>query len=110
MAKSTKSNTEIVQRAMSQAEFTATQKTGLLRGGRSGVHYVSNAINSNAKRAQQRLALQQRPEVRVTLEVPSGRFSQASRILPHKGMPGGGMERKTTGNVPVRIINVRRLR
>jgi len=110
VAKSTKSATEIVQRAMSQAELTATQKTGLLRGGRNGIHYVSNAINSNAKRAQQRLSLPQRPEVRVTLEVPSGRFSQASRILPYKGMPGGGMERKATGNVPVRVINVRRFR
>lgn len=87
----------------------------MLRGGRSGTHYVSNAISSNAKRAQQRLAFPQRPEVCVTLEVPSGKFSQASRVQPLQipgggRLPGGGVERTATGNVPVRIISVKRLR
>jgi len=100
------SGTEVVQRAMSRAELAATESSGLLRGGRSGTHYVSDAVNSTAGRAQQRLALPQRPEVRVTLEVPSGRFSPPSRVQPNFNMPGGGVERTATGDLPVRILRV----
>ena len=98
--------TEIVHRAMSRAELAATQSSHLLRGGRSGTHYVSDAVNSTAGRARQRLALPQTPEVRVTLEVPANTFSPATRVQPRFNMPGGGMERSATGNVPVRIIRV----
>jgi RHS repeat-associated protein len=97
---------EIVQRGMSRAELAATRETGLLRGGREGTHYVSDAVNSTGKRAQQRLALPQRPEVRVTMEVPAGRFSSPSRVEPRFNMPGGGMERTATGPVPVRVLDV----
>ena len=105
-------DTEVVQRAMSRAELAATRETGLLRGGRDGTHYVSDAVNSGATRAQQRLALPERPEVRVTLEVPAGRFSSPTRVgpleLPGGGvLQGGGMERSATGNIPVRILGVR---
>jgi hypothetical protein len=98
--------TEVVQRAMSGAELAATRSTGLLRGGRSGTHFVSDAVNSSALRARQRLALGQTPEFRVTMEVPAGRFSSPSRVLPANGMPGGGMERTATGNIPVQILDV----
>jgi RHS repeat-associated protein len=103
--------TEVVQRAMSRAELEATRDSGLLRGGRGGTHYVSDAVNSTATRARLRLALPDRPEVRVTLEVPAGRFSAASRVRPNevapgKVLPGGGMERAATGPVPVRILRV----
>lgn len=101
-----KGGTEVVQRAMSRAELAATESSGLLRGGRSGTHYVSDAVNSTAGRAQQRLALPQTPQVRVTLEVPSGRFSPPSRVQPNFNMPGGGMERTATGDLPVRILRV----
>lgn len=101
-----KGGTEVVQRAMSRAELAATESSGLLRGGRSGTHYVSDAVNSTAGRAQQRLALPQTPEVRVTLEVPSGQFSPPSRVQPNFNMPGGGMERTASGNVPVRVLRV----
>lgn len=100
--------TEVVQRAMSQAELQATKDTGLLRGGRVGTaenpHFVSDAVNSDAKRAQQRLALGQAPDVKATLEVPSGTFSAPSKVQPKNGMPGGGTERTATGVVPVKII------
>jgi len=101
-----KGATEIVQRAMSRAELQATQSTGLLRGGRQGTHYVSDAVNADPLRARQRLALPQTPEVRVTLEVPAGTFSPPTRVTPNYNMPGGGMERTATGAVPVRIIRV----
>lgn len=96
--------TEVVQRAMSKAELKATQDTGLLRGGRSGTHHASDAVNSSAGRAQQRLALPIKPEVRVTLKVPEGRFSAPTRVEPNFNMPGGGMERTASGEVPVTII------
>jgi hypothetical protein len=98
--------TEVVQRWMSRAELEATQSTGLLRGGREGVHYVTDAANTSAQRARLRLALPQTPEVRVTLEVPGGTFSAPSRVQPAFNMPGGGMERTATGQIPVKILGV----
>ena len=98
--------TATVQRWMSKAELEATQKAGLLRGGRDGTHYVTDAANSNALRARQRLALDRTPEVRATLEVPSVALSPASRVNPKFNMPGGGMERTATGNIPARIVGV----
>lgn len=108
---SAKSGTEVVQRAMSRAELASIRKTGLIRGGRGGTHYVSNAVNSSATRAQSRLALPTRPDVRTTLEVPAGRFSAPSRVQPlevrpGQVLPGGGMERQATGRVPVRVLRV----
>ncbi|AGG89779.1 RHS repeat-associated core domain-containing protein [Rhodanobacter denitrificans] len=96
--------TELVQRGMSKAELKATQDSGLVRGGRSGTHYASDAVNSSAGRAQQRLALPTKPEVRVTLEVPAGRFSAPTRVEPNFNMPGGGMERTATGDVPATVV------
>ena len=91
---------------MSKAELKATQETGLLRGGREGTHYVTNSANSNALRARQRSALPQTPEVRVTMEVPKGVFSQPSKVKSDFNMPGGGMERTASGNIPVKIKKV----
>jgi RHS repeat-associated protein len=98
--------TDVVQRAMSRAELRATESSGLLRGGRPGTHYVSDAINSSAHRTKQRLALPGNPEVRVTLEVPRGTLSDPSRVAPAFGMPGGGLERTGTGEIPVRVLRV----
>ncbi|MDD5295494.1 MAG: RHS domain-containing protein [Rhodocyclaceae bacterium] len=95
-----------VHRWMSKAELEATQQTGLLRGGREGTHYVTDAANSDPVRARQRLALERTPEVRATLEVSNGAFSTPSKVNPKFNMPGGGMERTATGNVPVRVIGV----
>ena len=98
---------EVVQRAMSKAELKATKATGLLRGGREGTHYVSNSVNNSARRAQKRLALSGKPELKVTMEVPSGAFSDPTKVPPKFGQPGGGMERTATGEVPVRILKER---
>ena len=106
--------TEIVQRAMSRAELQGIMNRGILsRGGRSGDHYVSDAVNSTANRARQRLALPVQPEVRVTFEFPKGVFSAPTRVQPYtlpngQVLPGGGMERIAPGaiDVPVRVINI----
>lgn len=96
---------------MSRAELAATRETGLIRGGREGTHYVSDAVNSSTTRAQSRLALPVRPEVRATVEAPAGRFSAPSRVqpldvAPGKVLPGRGMERSATGRVPGRVLRV----
>ena len=97
--------TEVVERWMSKAELEATKKTGLVRGGRDGTHYATDAANSTAKRARQRSALPQTPEVKVQLEVPAGSFSPPTRVQPAYGMPGGGMERTATGRIRARVID-----
>jgi hypothetical protein len=109
------SKTETVQRAMSKAELDATKKTGLVRGGREGTHYASNAIGNDAKRVQQRLALGTKPQVKVTMQVPKGTFSASTRVKPAqlpngKVLPGGGMERTATGNISAKIIKVKELK
>ena len=104
-----KRSTEVVQRAMSRLEFEAIRKSGVLsRDGRPGPHHVSNAINSSAIRARQRLSLPQTPEVRATLAVPKGIFSSPSKVKPDFRMPGGGLERTAPGNlnIPARIIRI----
>ena len=62
--------------------------------------------NSNSLRARQRLALPQTPEVRVTLEVPSGAFSPPKLVDPLYDMPGGGLERMGTGEIACRVVAV----
>jgi RHS repeat-associated protein len=101
-----RAGTEVVQRAMSRAELQAMRATGLVRGGRVGTHHVSDAVNADPLRARQRLALGQTPEVRATMEVPAGSFSAPSRVGPANSMPGGGMERTATGEIPARILRV----
>lgn len=81
---------------MSPAELEAVQKSGVLsRGGRPGDNFVSDTVNSSANRARQRLALTGSPEVRATLEVPSGVLSSPSKVAPKYNMPGDGMERSS---------------
>lgn len=101
--------TEVVERTMSRAELEATQKTGLLRGGReTGDHFVTNNANKDALRARQRLALPQTPEVRVKIEVPKDAFPDATKVRPNYKMPGGGVERNVSGKekIPVNIIEI----
>jgi len=108
VSKTSRNKTEIVERWMSKAELEATQETGLLRGGRGGIHYVTDSANSTAQRARQRLALPQTPEVRAILEVPKGVFSKPSRVGPLNNMLGGGLERTAVGNISVSIIGIRK--
>ncbi len=98
--------TEVVQRWMSEAELKSTKESELVRGGREGTHYVTDSANSNPLRARQRLSLPQTPEVRVDLEVPRGTFSSPTRVEPDYNMPGGGMQRTASGDVPCRVVCV----
>ncbi|MEM6738222.1 MAG: hypothetical protein AAF620_19355, partial [Bacteroidota bacterium] len=101
---------EDVIRVMSKGELKATESTGLVRGGREGTHFASDAVSSDAKRARQRLALPQTPEVKATLEVSKESFSSPTKVQPANGMPGGGLERTATGNVPAKVKKVEDLK
>lgn len=97
------------QRVMSKAELEVTQATGLLRGGREGENFFTNAASLDAKRAQQRLGLDGplrdvRVEFRITGDVPlSGpRTAKAGKY----GAPGGGREFSTNGKTPIEILKV----
>ncbi len=105
-----KTAVEVVQRAMSKDELKATEKEGLIRGGREGTHHVSDAIGSDAKKVRQRLALPQTPEIKATMEVPKGSFSKATKVEAANKMPGGGLERKAVGNIPAKVIKVEELK
>lgn len=100
----TKGETELVQRVGSRAELEATEKTGLVRGGREGTHYVTNAANKDALRARQRLALSETPEIRMILEVPRGLFGPSRRVDPFGSLSGGGLERLGSGRIPARVV------
>ena len=104
------SSTENVVRVMSKAELNATKTTGLVRGGREGTHYATTAVSNDAKRATQRLALPQTPQVKVTLQVPKGSFSSPTKVKAANGMPGGGLERKATGKIPAKVIDEKKMK
>ncbi len=74
--------------------------------------YVSEAgsIGNDAKRVRQRLALPQTPEVKATLEVPKGSFSEATKVKLKYNMPGGALEKTATGNIPAKVIKVEELK
>jgi len=80
------------------------RNTKLVRGGREGTHWVTDAANSDPLRARQRLSLPQTPEVRVDLEVPAGAFSDPCPVPPDFKLPGGGTQRSATGPVPARVV------
>ena len=40
------------------------------------------------------------------MEVPKGALSKPKRVKPGNGMPGGGMERVGTGDIPERVKKV----
>lgn len=97
---------EKVNRYMSRAEADATIESGLARGGRDGITFVTNDFYSTASSAQKALALPNAPEVMLILGVPSSAFSLPSTVRPDYGQPGGGTERTGTGQIPVKVLGI----
>jgi RHS repeat-associated protein len=104
---------QVFQRVMSNAELEATQATGLLRGGREGANFFTNAASLDAKRAQIRLGLDgPLRDVRMTF-----RITDSSAVVgPQRaaagmtGTPGGGKEFFTNGPTQVDVLRVDQLR
>jgi len=71
----------------------ALSKSGAVRGGIGGKNYVTPDKYASASEAQAKLSLPSTPQVRMTLVVPKGAFSAASRVESAFGQPGGGLER-----------------
>jgi len=103
---------ETVQRVGARAEADDVRRTGQVRGSRGdqGTHYASDDANNSATRAQRRLALDRRPQVKMKMEVKRGTFSRPTRVKPKYGQPGGGLERTAIGRVPTRLVRTRNLR
>ncbi len=96
------------RRSMSNAEAEAVKATGMLRGGRPGPTFWTDARYSSAARAQDRLSLETRPEVQMEFRINNviDKNLWAERVLPAFGGSGGGREFMTVGPVRVEIINV----
>jgi hypothetical protein len=99
-------------RYMTQNELQATQKTELLRGGRSGETFFTKDVYKSQQKAQERLALPRTPTHRVEFKMLNNPaiLRNGTKIRPNFGMRGGGSEFMTNDRVRVQIINWQSLR
>ena len=93
-------------RVMSEQELRVVQETGLLRGGRQGTTYFTDSYYRSAANAQNRLALQTKPDYIMQFEIVNKpNISGGTRVQPGYGGLGGGREYFTNDSILVRIIN-----
>ncbi len=97
----------IFYRYMSLAEAEAARRTGLLRGGRPGRTYWTDERYENAQEAGDRLALEERPEVRLrfTIRNDPELALEGARVRPRHGRPGGGTKWVALGRVEVEVLD-----
>ena len=107
--KSTTGGSQTFERVISNAELKATQKTGLLRGGREGENFFTNKASLDAKRAQQRLGLDGplrdsriQFKIKNNIEVTGPRSAAPGSF----GTAGGGREFSTNGRTEIEILRV----
>lgn len=113
VANAAKGGGQVFERVLSNAELKATQETGLLRGGRSGENFFTDAASLDAKRAQQRLGLDgplrdQRIQFQIKndVAVTGPRKAAGGR----SSTPGGGREFSTNRSTQIEILRVDPLR
>ncbi|MCW5957365.1 MAG: RHS repeat protein [Pyrinomonadaceae bacterium] len=104
---------QVFQRVVSNAELSATKSTSLLRGGRAGENFFTNAASLDAKRAQIRLGLDgplrdQRITFRILDETPI--FGPTRAKAGSTGTPGMGIEFFTNTQTKIEILRVYPLR
>lgn len=100
---------------MTDAELQAIKQgsgAGFLRGGRSGETYFTKDLYKSAAKASQRLGLENTPTLRVEFEILNNPtlLRNGTKVLPLKGLSGGGAEFMTLDPVKVRLINWQPLR
>ena len=95
-------------RSMSRAEAEAVRNTGKLRGGREGETFFTDSRFGSAKRAQDRLSLDQLPEVQMEFRLRSNPNSvrNGTKVRPANNGRGGGKEYSSMDPVEVEITNV----
>lgn len=98
-------------RYMSQAEANAVRETGLLRGGRSGETFWTDSRFTSAARAENRLSLETKPEVRMEFRLINNPLLErnGTRVQSANGGAGGGREYMSLNPVGVEVINVQPL-
>jgi RHS repeat-associated protein len=113
IGKAAKGGGEVFERVVSSAELQATQKTGLLRGGREGKNFFTNSASLDAKRAQQRLGLdgplrdaRVKFKIKNNVDVTGPRTAAPGRT----GTSGGSQEFSTSGKTEIDILGVDPLR
>jgi hypothetical protein len=95
-------------RYMSLAEAEAVRRTRLLRGGRAGETFWTDARYEDADEAKSLLSLADRPEVRLTFTIMGEPtlMLDGTVVDPAYGEPGGGTEWMTFDRVRVEVIAV----
>jgi hypothetical protein len=98
-------------RYVGPAELEAIQQTGLLRGGRPGETFWTDAEYTSAAEAQDKLALPVTPELRVRfLILNNPTLTRAGSLVdPMFGGSGGGHEWASPDPVQVEIVDVQPL-
>jgi len=107
--KVTKTRGDTFERVINNAELSATQKTGLLRGGRKGKNFFTNRSSLDAKRAQQRLGLDgPLRDTRIQFRIKNNvKVTGPKPAVPGKtGTAGGGREFSTNGRTEIEIIRI----
>ena len=94
-----------------QPELEAIQQTGLLRGGRPGDTFWTDAEFTSAAEAQEKLALPVTPELRVRFIIVNAPTltRSGSVVEPAFGGAGGGHEWASPDPVQVEIVDVQPL-
>ncbi|MHB1093028.1 FG-GAP-like repeat-containing protein [Thiobacillus sp.] len=104
---------QVFERVLSNAELRATQETGLLRGGRSGENFFTDAASLDAKRAQQRLGLDgPLRDQRIQFQIKNDVTVSGPRTAPggRSGTSGGGREFSTNEPTQIEILRIDALR
>ena len=98
----------IFYRYMSRAEAEAIRGTGLLRGGRPGRKYWTDASYQRVDEAKSLLALEYYPEVRLAFRITNNPalLREGTPVEPDNQEPGGGTEWMALDPVEVEVIAV----
>jgi hypothetical protein len=98
---------------MSVSELEATMASNLLRGGRAGENFFTNAASLNAKRDQIRLGLDgPLRDYKMTFKIVDDTpvFGPTTAKAGRTGTPGGGSEFFTNTQTKIEILRVERLK
>jgi hypothetical protein len=106
-----KLNSKPLYRVMTEAELKAVQETGMLRGGREGTTWFTDAKFKSADTAQNRLSLETKPEYSVEFKIVNNpQVKGGTTVKPDYDQNGGGREYFTNDGVQIEIINVQKLK